>query len=175
MNTSELQVDKVYFTFKKIRYLSSLLFGAILVGIIMNIFMSHSAFGWGIVVYRDFVYLGVTIIMAFLYYMKVIKLTTALVIISYFILTCYTVVLLLIFNSEDFRFYSYFLEIQFLVMLFGLILTIGVRPYHDLILGCLQLNFLNTLSFLYSRISNRNLSVLCFYCYSKMYYLLRNI
>ncbi|MGB3142974.1 MAG: HAMP domain-containing sensor histidine kinase [Maribacter sp.] len=141
MNTSELQVDKVYFTFKKIRYLSSLLFGAILVGVIMNIFMSHRAFGWGIVVYRDFVYLGVTVIMAFLYYIEVIKLTTALVIISYFILTCYTVVLLLIFNSEDFRFYSYFLEIQFLVMLFGLILTIGVRPYHDLILGAYNLIF----------------------------------
>ena len=118
-----------------------MLFGAISLGTVMNLFMSYQAFGWGIVVYRDFLYLGLTGIMAVFYNIKAIRLTTALIIISYFILTCYVLVLFLIFKTEDFSFYSYFLEIRFLVMLFGLILTIGIRPYHDLILGSYNLIF----------------------------------
>lgn len=141
MKIFEKQEDAIYFTFKNIRYLSSLLFGAITLGIIMNIFMGLRAFGFGITVYRDLLYLLVVAIMALLYYFKDIKLTTALTVIAYFIITCYTFILPFLFELRSFNFYAYFLEIQFLVMLFGLILTIGVKPYHDLILGAYNLVF----------------------------------
>lgn len=141
MKTSINQSDTVYFTFKNIRYLSTLLFGAISLGICMNFLMSYRAFGWGIVAYRDLLYIFVVATICILYYFNKVKLTTALSFIAYFILTLYTLILPFIFKLENFSFYSYFLEIQFLVMLFGLILTIGVKPYHDLILGTYNLIF----------------------------------
>lgn len=141
MKTSEQQVDTVYFSFKKIRYLSSLLFSSISLGIIMNAFMSYRTFGMGLLVYRDLLYLVIVAILAMLYFINRIKLTTALSCIAYFILGGYALILPYLFKIEGFIFYSYFLEIQFLVMLFGLILTIGVRPYHDLVLGVVNLIF----------------------------------
>ena len=141
MKTSDHQVDNVYFSFKKIKHLSSLLFGSISLGVIMNIFMSYRVFGIGIVFYRDLLCLVVVSLIAILYYLNHLKLTTSLSIIAYVILTLYFLILPFLFEVEGFSFYSYFLEIQFLVMLFGLILTIGIRPYHDLILGSINLLF----------------------------------
>ncbi|TLP81031.1 sensor histidine kinase [Maribacter sp. ACAM166] len=135
------QGDKVHFSFKRIKYLASLLIGSMTLGIIMHTLMYYRTFGLGIMVYCDLLYLVVIAILAILYILKVIKLTTFLVIISYLILFSYALVLPFLFKLEDFSFYSYFLEIQFLIMLFGLILTIGVRPYHDLILGALNIVF----------------------------------
>ena len=141
MKTSKKQVDTVYFSFKRIKHLSSLLFGSISLGIIMNAFMSYRTFGTGLLVYCNLLYLVVVAILALLYYLNKLKLTTALSFIAYFILTGHGLILPFLFKIEGFSFYSYFLEIQFLVMLFGLILTIGVRPYHDLILGGINLIF----------------------------------
>lgn len=135
MTTSEKQIDTVYFSFNNIKYLSGLLLGSISIGVIMNIFMSYRAFGMGIVIYRNFSCLVVVTLISLLYYLRTIKLSTGMVVIGYFIIACYTLVLPFLFKVDGFNFYSNFLEIEFLVMLFGLILTIGVKPYHDLILG----------------------------------------
>ena len=138
MQTFKPQTDKVYFSFKNIRYLSVLLFLSISMGIIMNALMGYRAFGFGIVVYRDLVYIFIVLLMAAFYYGNKMKLTTVLLIISYTILTGYGLILPFLLKENHFIFISYFLEIQFLTMLFGLILTIGVRPYHDLILGAIN-------------------------------------
>lgn len=148
MTTSEKQIDTVYFSFKNIKYLSGLLFGSISIGIIMNIFMSYRAFGMGIVIYRNFACLVVIALISLLYYLRTIKLSLGLVVIGYFIIACYTLVLPFLFYADGFNFYSNFLEIQFLVMLFGLILTIGVKPYHDLILGSYNFLFFTICVFL---------------------------
>lgn len=141
MTTSEKQIDTIYFSFNNIKYLSGLLLGSILIGVIMNIFMSYRAFGMGIVIYRNFSYLAVIAIVSLLYYLKTIKLSTGMVVIGYFIIACYTLLLPFLFKVDGFNFYLNFLEIEFLVMLFGLILTIGVKPYHDLILGAYNFLF----------------------------------
>ena len=135
------QPDKIYFTFKKIKYLSVLLFGSISIGVTMSIFKDYRTYGWGILAYRDVIFLVVVALLSILYYFRTIKLTTALFIIAYFILAGFTVVLPFLLKLEGFSFYAYFLEIQFLVMLFGLILTIGIKPYHNLILGSYNLLF----------------------------------
>ncbi len=148
MKTSEQLTDKVYFSFKRIKYLASLLIASISLGVVMNAFMNYRTFGLGIMVYCDLLYVVVIAILAILYYLRFIKLTTFLVIIAYLILISFWLVLPFLFKLEDFNFYSYFLEIQFLIMLFGLILTMGVRPYHGLILGALNIVFATICIFL---------------------------
>jgi signal transduction histidine kinase len=138
----DLSVNSVvggFLTCKESNYVVSTLFGFISLGIILNMFMNYKAIGGGVIVYRGIFFLGIVASAAILYYLKRIKLTTVLIVIVYTILIGYICILPLLLKLQGFSFYSYFLELQFLTLIFGLLLAVGVKPYHDLIIGAYNL------------------------------------
>jgi len=77
--------------------------------------------------------------MAVFYYLKWVKLKTALIVIVYTILFGFVLILSLLLKDVEFSYYSYYLELQFLTLIFGLLLAVIVKPYHDLIIGSYNL------------------------------------